>query len=142
MPNVTGLKNHLYKERKARTSLERNIPWDKENQPGFSEEGSLCSRPDWRENGEGKPVVKSAVHSALLWVQVVGISLSVEVMTHFRSLPTLVFQTTGVSILCSSLIIQGPYSLCSVGEIPASSGLCAAIFYTLHWGLEKKESHN
>lgn len=47
-------------------------------------------------------MVESTVHSALLWVQVVGLVLSVTVMTHFRSFPTLVFFKSLASLFCVS----------------------------------------
>ena len=81
------------------------------------------------------------VHSALLWVQVVDLILSVPVMTQFGSFPTLVFQVMGISILCSSFIIQGPFLLCAVRDILAGSGLYAGIFCNLYWGLEKRILH-
>lgn len=76
------------------------------------------------------------VHSALL-CPVVDLILSVPVMTQFGSFPTLVFQIMGISILCSSSIIQGQFLLCPVRDIQAGSGLYAGIFCKLYCGLEK-----
>lgn len=113
-----------------------------ENMPRCSEESSLWSRSNWWEEGQGEPTCDRVCSTFCLTLGPGGWPyLSVTVMTHFRSFLTLVFQIIGISILCSSLIILGPYSLCPVGKNPARSRLCAAIFYSLYWGLEKRISH-
>lgn len=96
-------------------------------------------RSNWWEAGGGHACsMTHVVHSALLWVQVVDFILSVPVMTQFGSFPSLVFQIMGISILCSSLIIQGPFLLCPVRDVQAGSGLYAGIFCNLYWCLEKR----